>query len=181
MYYLRGGELMNFVGLVEHANTENESWTQKRPWADLMADFEGWHPKIQTIIDAIDRDGCYRYALNDRAPVDNWSTARTTLLGDAAHPTLPYLASGAAMAIEDGAVLARCLDAGASIQDALHMYQRSRMERTARVVRESAGNRNLYRIEDEDEMRRAFQAMNMNKSRSEWLYSYDPLTVPVAN
>jgi salicylate hydroxylase len=54
------------------------------------------------------------------------------------------------------------------------------MDRTARVVRESAGNRNLYRIKDEDEMRRAFQAMNMNKSRSEWLYSYDPLTVPVA-
>jgi salicylate hydroxylase len=181
MYYLRGGELMNFVGLVEHANTENESWTQKRPWADLKADFEGWHPKIQTIIDAIDRDGCYRYALNDRAPVDNWSAGRATLLGDAAHPTLPYLASGAAMAIEDGAVLARCLDAAASIRDALHMYQESRMERTARVVRESAGNRNLYRIEDEDEMRRAFQAMNMNKSRSEWLYSYDPLTVPVAN
>jgi salicylate hydroxylase len=181
MYYLRGGKLMNFVGLVEHANTENESWTQKRPWADLKADFEGWHPTIQTVIDAIDRDGCYRYALNDRAPVDNWSTGRATLLGDAAHPTLPYLASGAAMAIEDGAVLARCLAACPSVPQALRAYQDSRMDRTGRVVRESAGNRNLYRIEDEDEMRRAFQQMNMNKSRSEWLYSYDPLTVPVAN
>jgi salicylate hydroxylase len=55
------------------------------------------------------------------------------------------------------------------------------MERTAGVVRESAGNRDLYRIEDEEEMRRAFQAMNMSKSRSEWLYSYDPLTVPLAH
>ncbi|HTK02097.1 MAG TPA: FAD-dependent monooxygenase [Bordetella sp.] len=181
MYYLRGGELMNFVGLVEHAHPENESWTQKRPWADLKADFEGWHPTIQTVIDAIDRDGCYRYALNDRAPVDNWSTGRATLLGDAAHPTLPYLASGAAMAIEDGAVLARCLAACPSVPQALRTYQDSRMERTARVVRESAGNRDLYRIEDEEEMRRAFQAMNMSKSRSEWLYSYDPLTVPLAH
>ena len=179
MYYLRGGKLMNFVGLVEHDYPENESWTQKRPWADLKADFEGWHPVIQTVIDASDHDGCYRYALNDRAPVDNWSTARATLLGDAAHPTLPYLASGAAMAIEDGAVLARCLDAYADVADALQVYQDSRMSRSAKVVLESAGNRDLYRIEDEEEMRRAFQQKNMSKSRSEWLFSYDALTVPL--
>ncbi|WP_160142146.1 FAD-dependent monooxygenase [Pigmentiphaga humi] len=180
MYYLRARKLMNFVGLVEHAHPENESWTQVRPWADLKADFEGWHPTIQTVIDAIDRDGCYRYALNNRAPVDNWSTARATLLGDAAHPTLPYLASGAAMAIEDGEILARCLAACDNVPDALQSYQNSRMDRTAAVVRESTENRDLYRIEDEDEMRRAFHAKNMSKTRSEWLYSYDPLTVPLA-
>ncbi|OWT56157.1 FAD-dependent monooxygenase [Candidimonas nitroreducens] len=179
MYYLRGGKLMNFVGLVEHAYAENESWTQKRPWADLKADFQGWHPTIQTVIDATDRDGCYRYALNDRAPVGNWSTGRATLLGDAAHPTLPYLASGAAMAIEDAAVLARCLDTCPRVSDALQVYQDSRMSRTAKVVLESAGNRDLYRIEDEAEMRRAFQQKNMSKSRSEWLFSYDALTVPL--
>jgi len=180
MYYLRAGKLMNFVGLVEHAQPENESWTQRRPWADLKADFEGWHPTIQTVIDAIDRDGCYRYALNDRTPVNNWSTGRATLLGDAAHPTLPYLASGAAMAIEDGAVLARCLDEHASVAGALRSYQNSRMDRTAAVVRESAENRDLYRIEDENEMRLAFQRKDMNKSRAQWLYSYDPLTVALA-
>lgn len=112
MYYLRAGSVMNFVGLVEHAKPETESWTQKRPWEELKADFVGWHPKIQTVIDAIDRDGCYRYALNNRPPVANWSTNRVTLLGDAAHPTLPYLASGAVMAIEDSAVFARCLADG---------------------------------------------------------------------
>lgn len=179
MYYLRGGTLMNFVGLVEHAQPETESWTQKRPWADLKADFEGWHPTIQTVIDAIDKDGCYRYALNDRSPVDHWSTDRVTLLGDAAHPTLPYLASGAAMAIEDGAVLARCLDGFDTPSEALKTYQDLRTDRTARVVRESAGNRDLYRIEDENEMRKAFHEKNMNKTRSEWLYAYDPLTVPL--
>ncbi len=179
MYYLRSGRVLNFVGLVEHDQPEGESWTQKRPWEDLKADFEGWHPTIQIVIDAIDRDGCYRYALNDRTPVGGWSTQRVTLLGDAAHPTLPYLASGAAMAIEDAAVFARCMDSYDSIEEALRVYQDSRVERTARVVRESAGNRDLYRIEDEQEMRRAFEAMNMSKTRSEWLYSYDPLTVPL--
>lgn len=180
MYYLRARKLLNFVGLVEYAQHENESWTQKRPWADLKADFAGWHPSIQTIIDAIDHDGCYRYALNDRPPASNWSTARATLLGDSAHPTLPYLASGAAMAIEDGEVLARCLDAYDNVADALKSYQNTRMERTATVVRESAENRDLYRVEDENEMRLAFQRKDMNKSRAEWLYSYDPLTVPLA-
>lgn len=180
MYYLRARKLLNFVGLVEHDHPEAESWTQQRPWADLKADFQGWHPTVETIIDAIDRDGCYRYALNDRVPVDNWSTSRATLLGDAAHPTLPYLASGAAMAIEDGAVFARCLAEHDQVPDALQSYQNTRMDRTATVVRESAGNRALYRIEDESRMRQAFKEKNMSKTRSEWLYSYDPLTVPLS-
>lgn len=177
MYYLRTGKLMNFVGLVEHAQAETESWTQKRPWAELKADFEGWHPTIQTVIDAIDKDSCYRYALNNRPPVANWSTTKVTLLGDAAHPTLPYMASGAAMAIEDAAVLARCLEDGVDVSEALQRYQRNRLARTARIVNESTESRGLYRIEDEDEMRKAFREKDIGKSRTEWLYSYDPLHV----
>ena len=177
MYYLRAGTLMNFVGLVEHAQAETESWTQKRPWEELKADFEGWHPTIQTVIDAIDKDSCYRYALNNRPPVSNWSTDKVTLLGDAAHPTLPYMASGAAMAIEDAAVLARCLDAKVNVTEALQRYQRNRLARTARIVNESTESRWLYRIEDEDEMRRAFRDKDIGKSRTEWLYSYDPLHI----
>lgn len=67
------------------------------------------------------------------------------------------------------------------MSQALRVYRESRVERTARVVRESAGNRGLYRVEDEHEMRRRFPEMNMSKSRAEWLYSYDPLTVPLTN
>jgi salicylate hydroxylase len=179
MYYLRAGKLMNFVGLVEHDQPETESWTQKRPWKELKADYEGWHPNIQTVIDAIDKDSCYRYALNNRPPVSNWSTEKVTLLGDSAHPTLPYMASGAVMAIEDSAVLARCLEDGASVPEALQRYQKNRLDRTARIVNESTESRGLYRIEDEDEMRKAFQEKNLTRSRAEWLYSYDPLNVPL--
>ncbi|TFY99972.1 FAD-dependent monooxygenase [Ramlibacter rhizophilus] len=177
MYYLRSGALMNFVGLVEHAQPEGESWTQKRPWEDLKADYAGWHPTIQTVIDAIDRDACFRYALNDRTPVAGWSTQRATLLGDAAHPTLPYIASGAAMAIEDAGVLARCLAESASVPGALARYEHARTERTARVVRESTASRGLYRIESEEAMREAFRQKDLTRSRAEWLYSYDPVTV----
>ena len=179
MYYLRAGKLMNFVGLVEHAQPETESWTQKRPWAELKANFEGWHADIQTVIDAIDKNSCYRYALNNRPPVAHWSTEKVTLLGDAAHPTLPYMASGAVMAIEDAAVLARCLESDVSVAEALQLYQRNRLDRTARIVNESTASRGLYRIEDADEMRAAFQAKNLTRSRAEWLYSYDPLSVPL--
>ncbi len=177
MYYLRRCKLMNFVGLVEHGQPETESWTQRRPWEELKADYAGWHPDIQTVIDAIDKDSCFRYALNNRPPVDNWSTHRATLLGDAAHPSLPYMASGAAMAIEDAAVLARCLEADHSVGRALQRYQHNRLARTARIVNESTASRGLYRIEDADEMRRAFQQKNLTQDRSKWLYSYDPLEV----
>jgi salicylate hydroxylase len=170
---------MNFVGLVEHDQPEEESWTQKRPWEELKKDFEGWHPSIQTVIDAIDHDACYRYALNNRPPVANWSTERATLLGDAAHPTLPYMASGAAMAIEDAAVIARCLEQCSHVPQALQLFQSMRMERTSKVVLGSTQSRGLYRIEDVEQMRSAFKDQDLTKSRAEWLYSYDPLQVPL--
>ncbi len=179
LYWLRGGEIFNFVGCPERQAWEDESWTQSRPWEELKADYAGWHPKIQAILDAVDRDQCYRWALNNRAPVRNWSTARATLLGDAAHPTLPFLAQGACIAIEDGAVLARALEGSANVRDALALYQRNRVDRTARVVNESTEHGGLYHIVDADQMRAAFHQRNIAKERAEWLYNYDPLTVPL--
>jgi salicylate hydroxylase len=177
MYYLRAGHLMNFVGLVEHDQPENESWTQKRPWQELKDDFKGWHQSIQIVIDALDKDACYRYALNNRPPVSNWSTQKATLLGDSAHPTLPYMASGAVMAIEDAAVITRCLLDHADITQALQHFQNNRLERTAKIVNGSTFSRGLYRIEDVQAMRDAFHEQDLNKSRAQWLYSYDPLQV----
>jgi salicylate hydroxylase len=176
MYYLRSGRLMNFVGLVEHDQPETESWTQKRPWQELKDDFAGWHPTIQTVIDALDKEACYRYALNNRPPVTHWSTDKATLLGDAAHPTLPYMASGAVMAIEDAAVLARCLAHCDEVSQALNLFQRNRLDRTTRIVNGSTQSRGLYRIEDVEVMRETFAKQNLTKSRADWLYSYCPLT-----
>jgi salicylate hydroxylase len=108
-YFLRAGALLNFVGLVETAEVSEEAWTVKFPWDALKTDFTGWHPIIQTIIDSADRDQCYRWSLHNRPPLAQWSSGRVTLLGDSAHATLPYLAQGAVMALEDGAVLTRAL------------------------------------------------------------------------
>ncbi len=175
-YYIRAAKLLNFVGIIE-AEAAEESWTLKLPWERLKADYVGWHPAIQTIIDAADKNECYRWSLFNRPPVRNWSTARMTLLGDAAHPTLPYLAQGAAMAVEDGAVLTRALRQSGSIAEALDLYQRNRVDRTARVVLQSTENKHLFHLRSVEEMRAQFARRNEGADRNQWLYSYNPLTV----
>jgi salicylate hydroxylase len=179
-YYLRNGTLMNWVGIVETDEVSEESWTVKLPWTQLKAHFAGWHPAIQSIIDAADRDQCYRWSLFNRPPISNWSTDRVTLLGDAAHPTLPYLAQGAVMAIEDGAVLTRALDMADSIPRALQLYQRNRVDRTARIVLQSSANRELFHLRSEAEIRARFSTRDEGEDRNRWLYSYNPLTVELA-
>ncbi len=179
-YYLRGGALLNFVGIVETDDVSEESWTVKMPWDMLKAEYRGWHPIIQTVIDAADKDQCYRWSLHNRPPIKNWSTARATLLGDAAHPTLPYLAQGAVMAIEDGAVLARALERSDDVVEALRLYQRNRVDRTARIVLQSSDNRRLFHLRSPEAMRAEFARRDEGADRNNWLYSYNPLTVELA-
>lgn len=179
-YYLRGGGLLNFVGLVETDEVSEESWTAKFPWERLKAEFANWHPDIQLVIDKADRSQCFRWSLFYRPPITSWSTGRATMLGDAVHATLPYLAQGAAMAIEDGAVLTRALRESGEIAEALQIYQRNRIERTSRIVTSSTANRDLFHERDQRKLRQAFANRDEGASRSAWLYSYNPLTVPLA-
>ena len=177
VYPIRPDGLVNMVGCVEYETWDDESWTARRPWSEMKADFAGWHGNIQAIIDNADKDQCFRWAMNNRPPVDNWSTARTTLLGDAAHPTLPYMAQGGGMAIEDGAVIARALQQEDDVGEALNLYQRNRLERTARIVNESSANRNMFHLPSEADLREAFAQRDMNAERTAWLFAYDPMTV----
>jgi salicylate hydroxylase len=176
-YYLRAGTLLNFVGIVETDEVSEESWTVNLPWEDLKAEYRGWHPALHAIIDAADKDQCYRWSLFNRPPIRDWSSRRVTLLGDAAHPTLPYLAQGAAMAIEDGAVLTRALGMTEDIAAALQIYQRNRVDRTAKIVLQSSANRELFHLRSEAEIRARFSKKDEGEDRNRWLYSYNPLTV----
>src|SRR5699024_4334533 len=107
-------------------------------------DFRGWHDEIQTLIRSIDTP--YKWALFLHDTLPQWSVGRVTLLGDACHSMLPYLGQGANMAIQDGFVLARCLDAFADdIPEALKAYEGARLERTTHVVNESAANLKRFR------------------------------------
>ena len=178
IYYLRKQQLVNFVGIVENNQWTNSSWIAKAPWEELQADFAGWHPTVQAVIDAVDRDQCYRWALCRHQPFTNWSSGRVTLLGDAAHSTLPYMASGAAMAIEDARILQRALDQAPDVAAALQLYQRNRFERTAKIQSMSTQAGKLYHINNKALLRLAFMGLRTLRGRQEaFLPAYDANTV----
>ena len=144
-YYLRGGDLINIVGVRDARDWQEESWTTPGSKQELLKDFAPWCAQIQELLQAVDEEACFKWALHDRDPMENWSKGRVTLLGDACHPTLPFLAQGAVMAIEDAYVLARCL---AQTPDTPHVavqaYQAARMKRTARVQLGSRANSRFF-------------------------------------
>lgn len=178
LYYLRQQKLANLVGVVENSKWTDDSWVTTAPWEELKADFAGWHPTVQTIIDAVDKDQCYRWALYQHKPFSNWSTPRVTLLGDAAHATLPFMASGAALAIEDGRVLQRALEQAASVGEALQLYQHNRMQRTARVQSMSANFGKLYHIRNRALLKVAFATLKVFSGKGEaFLPEYNANTV----
>lgn len=176
-YFLRRGELVNFVGLIEKERPAEESWTTKHSWEEMKADFAGWNEMLHGLIDKAEKDACYLWALHIREPFEGWSTKRVTMLGDAVHATLPYLAQGAAMAFEDGAVLTRALRECETLEEALQLYPRNRYERTARIVRESSANGKLFHHPSREALLEAFGKRDMGKERSMWLFNYNPWTV----
>jgi salicylate hydroxylase len=112
-----------------------------------LAAFDGWHHDVREIMRSVDET--FIWALFDRAPLDRWSVGRVTLLGDACHPMLPFMAQGAAQSIEDGATLAACLTAaGADVPGALRDYERLRIPRTARLQAISTDNKTRYHLPD---------------------------------
>ncbi|HTK01315.1 MAG TPA: FAD-dependent monooxygenase [Bordetella sp.] len=177
-YPLRRGELVNFVGILERDDWQVESWTQRGSVQECLADFAQWHDDVHTLIRALDQP--FKWALMLREPLPVWTRGRIALLGDACHPTLPMLASGAAMAIEDGYILARCLDeASGGPAAALARYEALRKDRTARVVRGSAENARRFHnpaLAHADGAA-AYVDREWNeeriRERYEWLFTYD--------
>ena len=145
-YYVRSGELINCVCVVEKEGWEVESWTEGGDYDELKSDFAGWHGDIQQLVDHADRDSLFKWALYDRAPMPRWGKGRVTLLGDACHPMLPFMAQGAAMAIEDAAVLAGCLSDHKGISVALTQYEDLRRGRTAGIQRGSRRNATIFHL-----------------------------------
>ena len=152
-YPLRDGAMMNFVGIVERDDWLDENWTDPGSQAAALADFSGWHRDILAIIEAANTH--YRWALSDHPPLKRWGAGRITLLGDAAHPMLPFMAQGASQAMEDGWVIARKLAEIESVEAALLSYFNNRQPRTARAQAAARTN-----------MRRFHQPMTLAASRA---------------
>jgi salicylate hydroxylase len=131
-YPLRGGEQYNVV--VTFHSREKEEWSVREgSREEVQSYFEGICPRARQLID-LPKDW-KRWATADREPIAQWTHGRVTLLGDAAHPTLQYLAQGACMALEDAVTLGEALRFhDGHVERALALYQRARIARTARVV-----------------------------------------------
>ncbi len=132
-YPVRRGELTNYVALVEEDGWAEESWTTRADKSVLADAFAGWHTTVRALVAHTLRGECYKWALLGRDPLPFWSTQRVTLLGDAAHPMVPYLAQGAVMAIEDAWVLAASLANAPDPATAFSSYERARLDRTAAI------------------------------------------------
>ena len=142
-YYVRGGKAVNIVAVLETKEWVEESWNAPSSREELMAGFPGWHENLQKLFARTEH--VFKWGLFDRDPMTAWSSGRVTLLGDAAHPMLPFLSQGAAMAIEDGYVLARCLATEEPVA-ALRSYEALRLPRTRRVQLESRERGRTYHL-----------------------------------
>jgi salicylate hydroxylase len=133
VYGVRRGELINVVAHYDDATYKHESWIAECDREEILGRYRKWHSSLRELFAA--GDLWYKWALYDRDPIAAWTKGRTTILGDAAHPMLPYLGQGAGQAIEDGVVLAAALDKlGDDPAGALELYERSRRPRASRVV-----------------------------------------------
>jgi salicylate hydroxylase len=182
-YPLRRGELINFVGIVERDDWDVESWTTPGDTDELAADFTGWHADVSTVIHSLDKP--MKWALKLRPTMTTWSTSRVTLIGDACHPTLPFLAQGAGMAIEDGLVLARALEKYPNNAEAFAAYEQARMTRTTAVVDGSAANVGRFHnpLLSDPDLADQYVADEWSKEkvseRYQWLFEYNALEAEV--
>ncbi|MGR3756156.1 MAG: FAD-dependent monooxygenase [Tranquillimonas sp.] len=142
-YPLRGGALVNLVGVEERREWAEEGWSHRDDPAHFRAAFAGFAPPLRAELDRV--DGVHLWGLFRHGVARRWHGGRSALLGDAAHPTLPFMGQGANLALEDAWVLAACLDA-ASPDTALPAYQRARAGRVARAVAAADANARNYHL-----------------------------------
>ncbi|MEM8547176.1 MAG: FAD-dependent monooxygenase [Pseudomonadota bacterium] len=179
-YQLQGGALTNFVGVVESRHWPDTSWHSAGQKDEALADFAGWHPDVTNVLRAAKQH--YRWALLSRPLPASWQLGRCVLVGDAAHPILPFMAQGASMAIEDAWLLAAMLGQGGDMPLAGDPFTRLRQPRVARVRQLSIDNGVRYhrgstlgRWVSRTPLRSAAMvAPTLIQSRLRWLYDYDP-------
>jgi salicylate hydroxylase len=133
-YTVRHGAVLNCVAIVETDIMAEDSWSTPSTNAELKAQFVGWDAGLLALIDRIPEGALYKWPLFDRDPISQWTFERVTLLGDAAHPMLPFLGIGASMALEDGVVLGRAVTEAASLEEGLVRYEQARADRAAEVI-----------------------------------------------
>jgi salicylate hydroxylase len=174
-YPISSGRTISFVATTPAGHWRTESWTEEGKLADVVEAYQGWHQEVQSLLWAATT--VTRWALHDRPPIDRWSGRRMTIVGDAAHPMLPFGAQGANQAIEDAITLAACLRgvAGAGVREALRRYEEIRRPRTAYVQKTILDNARNHHFADGEEQRARDRSMDENWGlrSQEWLFGFE--------
>lgn len=174
-YPIRHDTVLNCIGIVRTDAWSEEGWSTPATRDEFLGQFEGWHESLTGLIAAAPDARLIKWALYDRDPLPRWTAGRIALLGDAAHPMLPFLGLAGAMAIEDAVVLARaCATARDDIAGALEAYERARRPRTDHILFSSRAQGDLYQLEDADAY-----ATKPKPNMDPELYSYDPSTASI--
>jgi salicylate hydroxylase len=169
-YPVRGGALINCVGLTRSGAWRGEGWSQQVASAAMAAEFAGWVPDVTDLIAAAPGGVVGSWGLFLRPTVDRLVAGPVALIGDAAHPMLPFMGQGAAMAIEDGVVLARCFTAAETPTEALVRYAAARLARVQLIQAESAAGADRLQS----------GTPRLNRSEDDLgLFDYDPATAAV--
>jgi|SRR5262245_11420316 len=179
-YFVRGGTLVNLVVVIETDSWVEESWSVEGRREDMLSALPNAHRDLRILLERVER--CFKWGLFDRDPFPRWRHGRVTLLGDAAHPMLPFLSQGAASAIEDGYVLARELARAPFDPDAaLAAYEAERRPRTARIQLAARAQGEIFHLHSPwARLKRVLRLDRLEKPRADllskdWIYSYDPI------
>lgn len=170
-YLVRRGELLNFVAVAHRSQWEAEGWNIPAPLDEFLAEFESFDAGTRTIISRPMPGQVFKWGLFGRPWLDQWSHGRVVLLGDAAHPMLPFLGQGAANALEDAMILTRCLVAESRPERAFELYQRTRHPRVRAATEQAAKRGDRYLGEPNAE------SLKGNEPGPE--YAYDAVAGPL--
>jgi salicylate hydroxylase len=174
-YPVRGGRALNVVAATE-GRWESDEWSAPATRQEVMTHFTKIHEDLFNVL-AISPHW-QKWAASDLTPLASWSRNRTTLIGDAAHAALPYLAQGAAMALEDAVTLARCTMRADTIAEAFTAYESLRKPRTSRIATASLNLSRAYHASGPLRLARNAVLRMTDPAgfldRMAWIYSFDP-------
>lgn len=172
-YPLRKDRLMNVVAIARQPQWQEEGWTIPARIEELVELYSDFHPSVLEMIKAVEPEALFKWGLRDRDPLPRWTVGRVTTLGDAAHPTSPFLGQGAVMAIEDGTVLGRCFAKALTVEEALQRYEAARKHRANSVQLQSRERANALQASGPEQLGPGRNADELG------LFGYDPATTPV--
>lgn len=174
-YRVRRGRLVSYLAISRTSRWVEEGWSVPSTVDAVLAQFREFDTAARTVLMATPPDHCFKRGVFEREPLASWTAGRVTLLGDAAHPTTPFLGQGAAMAIEDAMVLARAVVADGTVAAALARYERARLPRANQVMAASRDNGLNLTTADPDR----YDPASHRNEESLGLAAYNAVTAPL--